>query len=620
MNPRLLALYNQELQHIRESAAEFAKEYPKIAGRLTLSGIECADPYVERLLEGFAYLTARVQLKLDAEYPTFTHNLLEIAYPHYLAPTPSMTVVQLQADVEEGSLATGFTLPRESVLRANLGRHTQTPCEFRSTQDVTLWPVQVARADYFSNPGAVLGRLAASEPKARAGLRLTLRSGADLSFASLPLTHLPLYLNGADETPFRLYEHLLGNACAVFVRQPGADWVERIPVENALLPCGFDDHEAALPVVPQAFQGYRLLQEYFALPQRFLFVDVAGLAPAVRRCHGQELEILVLFDRLDQHLEGSVGASQFVPFCTPAINLFPRRVDRIHLSDRVHEHHVIADRTRPTDFEIHSLQSVTGHGAGPDQTFLPFYAVRDPSRYGRDQAYYMVRREPRVLSSEQRRNGTRSSYVGGETFISLVDGQQAPYRHDLRQLGISALCSNRDLPLFMTIGDGRNDFSLADSAPIAGIRCLAGPSRPRASHAHDNRAWRLISQLSLNYLSLTEQGQGAAALWEMLRLYGDAQDSAIQLQIEGLQAVSSKPCTRRLPMPGPIVFGRGLEITLTFDENAFRGTGVFLLGSVFERFLTRYASINSFTETVLRTSERGEIMRWKARYGRRPTL
>ncbi|MGB9088465.1 MAG: type VI secretion system baseplate subunit TssF [Pseudomonas farsensis] len=620
MNPRLLELYNQELQHIREGAAEFAKEYPKIAGRLTLSGIECADPYVERLLEGFAYLTARVQLKLDAEYPTFTHNLLEIAYPHYLAPTPSMTVVQLQTDPDEGSLAAGFPLPRGSVLRANLGRNSQTPCEFRSTQDVTLWPLQVARAEYFGNPGAVLGRLATSEPKARAGLRLTLRSGAEIPFSSLPLTHLPLYLNGADETPYRLYEQLLGSACAVFVRQPGADWVERIPVEQALLPCGFDDAEAALPVVPQAFQGYRLLQEYFALPQRFLFIDVAGLQRAVQRCDGQELEILVLFERFDQSLESSVSAAQFVPFCTPAINLFPRRVDRLHLTDRVNEHHVIADRTRPTDFEIHSLQQVTGHGTGPDQPFLPFYAVRDPSRYGRDQAYYIVRREPRVLSSEQRRNGTRSSYMGSETFVSLVDGQQAPYRHDLRQLGISALCSNRDLPLFMNVGDGRSDFSLADSAPVAAVRCLAGPSRPKASHAHDNRAWRLISQLSLNYLSLAEQGQGAAALRELLRLYGDHHDSALQLQIDGLREVSSKACTRRLPMPGPIVFGRGLEITLTFDENAFRGTGVFLLGAVFERFLTRYVSINSFTETVLRTSERGEIMRWKAKPGRRPTL
>ncbi|WP_449117002.1 type VI secretion system baseplate subunit TssF [Pseudomonas viridiflava] len=619
MNPRLLSLYNQELQHIRESAAEFAKEYPKIAGRLTLSGLDCADPYVERLLEGFAYLTARVQLKLDAEYPTFTHNLLEIAYPHYLAPTPSMTVVQMQTDPNEGSLSDGFTLPRDSVMRASLGRDSQTPCEYRTSHEVTLWPLQVTQADYFGNPSTVLGRLAASEPKAKAALRITLRTGAELTFDKLALDNLPLYLHGADEQPFRLYEQLLGNTCAVFVRQPGADWVERLPAD-ALKPCGFDDREAALPVVPQAFQGYRLLQEYFALPQRYLFVDFTCLSRAVQRCAGQELELIVLFNSFDQNLESSIGAEQFVPFCTPAINLFPRRLDRIHLSDRVHEHHAIADRTRPMDFEIHSLKSVTGHGTGPDQPFLPFYAVRDPSRYGHDKAYYILRREPRVLSSEQRRNGTRSNYVGSETFISLVDSQQAPYRHDLRQLGLSALCTNRDLPLFMSVGSGKTDFTLADSAPVSAIRCLAGPSRPRASHAHDNKAWRLISQLSLNYLSLSEQGQGAAALRELLRLYGDDNDAALQLQIEGLREVSSKPCTRRLPMPGPIVFGRGLEITLEFDENAFRGTGVFLLGAVFERFLTRYVSINSFTETVLRTTERGEIMRWKAKPGRRPTL
>lgn len=619
MNPRLLGLYNQELQHIRESAAEFAREYPKIAGRLTLSGLDCADPYVERLLEGFAYLTARVQLKLDAEYPTFTHNLLEIAYPHYLAPTPSMTVVQMHADPDEGSLSQGFTLPRGSVLRGALGRDSQTSCEYRTAHEVQLWPLKVSNAEYFGNPAAVLGRLAASEPQAKAGLRITLRTGAELTFDKLELDSLPLYLSGADEQPFRLYEQLLGNACAVFVRQPGADWVERLPAD-ALRPCGFDDREAALPVVPQAFQGYRLLQEYFALPQRFLFVEFARLSRAVQRCAGQELELIVLFDRFDPSLESGVGATQFVPFCTPAINLFPRRLDRIHLSDRVHEHHAIADRTRPMDFEIHSLQSVTGHGTGPDQPFLPFYAVRDPSRHGRDKAWYILRREPRVLSAEQRRKGARSTYVGSETFISLVDGQQAPYRHDLRQLGLSALCTNRDLPLFMNVGSGKTDFTLADSAPVSSIRCLAGPSRPRASHAHDNKAWRLISQLSLNYLSLSEQGQGAAALRELLRLYGDDQDAALQLQIEGLRGVSSKPCTRRLPMPGPIVFGRGLEITLEFDENAFRGTGVFLLGAVFERFLTRYVSINSFTETVIRTTERGEIMRWKAKPGRRPTL
>lgn len=619
MNPRLLALYNQELLHVRESAAEFAKEFPKIAGRLTLSGMDCADPYVERLLEGFAYLTARVQLKLDAEYPTFTHNLLEIAYPHYLAPTPSMTVVQMQIDLDEGSLKDGFTLPRGSALRESLGRDGSTPCEYRSTQPVTLWPLSVSQADYFGNPHAILGRAAASEPAAKAGLRITLRTSSQLPFNSLSLNNLPLYLNGADEQPFRLYEQLRGNVCAVFAREPEGQWLERLP-KDALKPLGFDDAEAALPVVPQAFQGYRLLQEYFALPQRYLFIGFTGLTCAVQQCSGDTLELIVLFDRLDSSLENTVGAGQLVPFCTPAINLFPMRVDRVHLGTEVNEHHVIADRTRPTDFEIHSVSAVTGHSTGPEQAFLPFYAVRNCADYARGNAFYLLRREPRVLSSEQRRSGTRSTYVGSETFISLVDSQQAPYRRDLRQLGVNALCTNRDLPLFMNVGSGTTDFTLADSAPVQAIRCLAGPSRPRHSHAHDKTAWRLISQLSLNYLSLTEKGQGAAALRELMRLYGDDNDPALAMQIEGLREVSSKPCTRRLPMPGPIAFGRGLEITLEFDENALRGTGVFLLGAIYERFLARYVSINSFTETIIRTTDRGEIMRWKASPGRRPTL
>ncbi len=560
-----------------------------------------------------------MQLKLDAEYPTFTHNLLEIAYPHYLAPTPSMTVVQLQADPDEGSLSGGFPLPRDTVLRAALGRETQTCCEYRTAHAVTLWPLQVSQAEYFGNPSAVLGRLAASEPKAKAGLRLTLRTGAELPFNSLALDNLPLYQAVPTNSPSASTNNCWAMPARCSPASPAATgWsgCRRMRCARA----GFDDADAALPVVPRAFQGYRLLQEYFALPHRFLFVDFTQLSRAVKRCDGQELELIVLFDRHDPSLEGSVGASQFLPFCTPAINLFPKRLDRIHLSDRVNEHHVIADRTRPMDFEVHSLNGLTGHGTGPEQPFLPFYAVRDPSRYGRDQAYYTVRREPRVLSSDQRRNGPRSTYIGSETFVSLVDSQQAPYRHDLRQLGVTALCTNRDLPLFMSVGNGKTDFTLADSAPVGAVRCVARPSRPRASHAHDAKAWRLISQLSLNYLSLSEQGQGAAALRELLRLYGDSNDAALQLQIEGLREVSSKACTRRLPMPGPIVFGRGLEITLEFDENAFRGTGVFLLGAVFERFLARYVSINSFTETVIRTTERGEIMRWKAKPGRRPTL
>ena len=395
MNPRMLEYYNQELQHIRESAAEFAGEYPKIASRLTLSGIDCADPYVERLLEGFAYLTARVQLKLDAEYPTFTHNLLEIAYPQYLAPTPSMTVVQLQSDPNEARWPAASPWSA-TPLRGLLGTDEQTACEYRTSQPVTLWPLEVTKVEYFGNPASVLGRLAASEPTAKAALRLRLRTGAGLPFSALPLDSLSFYLHGADEQPFRLYEQLLGNACAVFVQAPGGDWVERLPPES-LRPRGFDDEDAVLPVVPRAFQGYRLLQEYFALPNRFLFVDVANLRRPVQRCAGQELDVIVLFNRLDQSLEGSIGTEQFKLFCTPAVNLFPRRADRIHLSDRVHEHQVIVDRTRPLDFEVHSLTEVSGHGAGPEQPFQPFYAVRDLALRPRAGLVHGTPRAPRAL-------------------------------------------------------------------------------------------------------------------------------------------------------------------------------------------------------------------------------
>jgi type VI secretion system protein ImpG len=157
---------------------------------------------------------------------------------------------------------------------------------------------------------------------------------------------------------------------------------------------------------------------------------------------------------------------------------------------------------------------------------------------------------------------------------------------------------------------------------VESVRCVAGPPPPRAAVATGETAWRLLSDLQLNYVSLLENnaGEGAAALREMLTLYCDEFDSGARRQIEGLKAVSSQSIVRRIPLPGPITFGRGLEITLTCDDGAFEGTGAFLLGAVIQQFFARYVSINSFTETVLRTLERNEVARWPARLGTRQTL
>jgi type VI secretion system protein ImpG len=625
MNPRLIKYYNRELEHLREMGAEFAQEFPKIAGRLGLDGFECLDPYVERLLEGFAFLAARVQLKLDAEFPRFTQHLLEMVYPEYLSPTPSMAVVQLQPDLKEGALAEGFVVPRHTVLRSGLTSGMQTACEYRTGQDVTLWPLELEEVAYSPHAGDMAGFDAPDRDAVKSGIRFRLRTTAGLQFNQLSLERLTLFLRGTAEIPMRIYELIVGHAGGLLAA-PGTrspEWYEYAG-PRAVRQVGFDNEQSLLPYDPRSFHGYRLLHEYFTLPHRFMFVELAGLGPAVRRCDGSRLDVVVLLDRSEPSLQNEIDASRFALHCTPAVNLFPKRGDRIHLKQGRHEYHVVPDRTRPLDYEVYRVLEVEGHGSGaePAQKFLPFYAFDNRAHDDQLRAYYETQRVPRVLSSKERSAGSRSRYVGSEVFLSLVDADRAPYRSDLRQLATRVLCTNRDLPLQMPVGKGRTDFTLESGAPVESVRCMAGPTSPRPSWVEGDTTWRLISQLSLNYLSLVDgqEDGNAAALRELLLLYADESDRAMHKQIEGVRSVSSKPVMRRLPIEGPMAFGRGLELAVTFDEAAFEGTGAFLLGSVLDRFFAKYVALNSFTETVVRSVNRGEVIRWPVRIGRRPTL
>jgi type VI secretion system protein ImpG len=621
VNAKLLRYYERELAHLRELGGEFARDYPKVAGRLGLETYACADPYVERLLEGFSFLAARVQLKIDAEFPRFTNHLLELVYPQYLAPTPSMAVVQLQPDMGEGSLASGFKVPRDTALHSQLGKGDQTACEFRTAHDVTLWPIELVEARYFACGAHVAGVDLSRLGGVKAALRLRLRVGAGLTFSDLSLDNLPLHIRGGDAMPSRILEHLLAQAVGVLVMpvQEHVDWHQFLP-KSAIRSLGYSDSEALLPTGPRQFQGYRLLQEYFAMPQRFMFADVVGLANSVSRCSAEQLDVIVLFKKLDPQLEQSLSAANFGLYCTPAINLFPMRAERVHLSDQQAEYHVIADRTRPMDYEIYQIEGVTGYGSGAQasQTFESFYRANDLHARKPPNAFYQVRRDARVLSEQQHRQGPRSSYIGSELFLSLVDAQEAPHRSDLRQLGIDTLCSNRDLVLSMPVGSGRTDFSVESGAPVQAVRCLTGPTVPAPSFAEGETAWRLVSHLSLNYLSLLDQDkeQGASALRELLRLYCRIEDEAAHKQIEGLRSVTAESIVRRLPLPGPITYGRGLQVCVTLDEAAFEGAGVFVLGSVLEQFFAKYVSLNAFTETLIKSTTRGVIMQWPARVGR----
>lgn len=626
MDARLLDYYNRELAYLRELGAEFAEAFPNTAGHLGMDSMRVQDPYVERLLEGFSFLTARIQLKMDAEFPRFSQRLLDVVYPNYLAPLPSMAIVAVQPNLREGSLHDGYTLPAGTPLRAHLAQGEQTACDFRTAHALTLWPLRVAEVRLRGAPTELpLARLNV-QGEVHAALQVRFEvCGAD-GVSQLPLDALTFFLSGAENQALPLLELVLAH-CVGVVCDDGAQTANRCSLldSEALHHEGFDAAQALLPYGTRSFQGYRLLHEYFAFPARFLFFSIRHLRSALRKIEGTTFSLTILLDKAAPELERSVDTRSLALFCTPVINLFPKRTDRIAVSLQRHEHHLVVDRTRPLDHEIHTVEKVTGHlqSTGGHYEFRPFYGTFSGDAPGGHGRYFSVRREPRLGNAargqRQGHGNAPAAYGGSEVFLSLVDQHDAPFSDDLRQLSVEALCTNRDLaPLIPRAGN--SDFSLRISAPVSAVKVLRGPTPPRPALADSDITWRLISHLGLNYLTLTDldSSAGAQVLRELLELYAGAAQADVMPQIQGLRGVQVQAVYRQLPQPGPLMFGRGVAVSLMLDELAFAGASPYLFGAVLEQFFARHVSLNSFSELAVATLQRGEINRWAPRVGCRP--
>ncbi|MFT4172416.1 MAG: type VI secretion system baseplate subunit TssF [Rhodocyclaceae bacterium] len=623
MDPRLLDYYNEELIYMREMAREFSRLHPKIARRLGMGGIEVADPYVERLIEAFCFLSARTRIKLDAQFPVFTQRLLEVIYPNYVAPTPAMSVAQLHLSKKEGDFSKGQSVPRGTALRTPIAYGEKTPCEFRTTQAIRLWPLRIDDARLTSVPADIpdLARYVAPHVELRGALRIRLTTDPGLTFARLSgLDELPVYLPGNEHVASHLFELIHGSAVATLVGGLGGAANKHVVLaENSVVPVGFAPHEGALPLPWNAFQGHNLLHEYFVCPRRFYFFSIKGLAPALSRIDSREVEIVVLLAGTPERLAAHVDAGQFALFCTPVVNLFPKRTDRIELHPGRHEFHVVPDRSQPLDYEIHSIEAVTGQQNETSESFdfRPLFSTlnHDEGNYGR---YFSARRQARLISDQARKYGTRTSYVGSEVFLSLVDQHDAPYSGALRYLSVQALVTNRDLPSLIQ-PSGASDLAAPDSLPIAGASFLFAPSVPRPPFAEREIAWRLVRQLGFNYLPLDELDgrQGGQGLRDMLRLFISTDDAVSLRQMQSVIGCDTTPVTRRLPGHGPLIYGRGIHCRLTVDETGFSGVSPFLFGMVLEQYLARHVSTNTFCETELVSTQRGPIHAWPARFGGR---
>ncbi|UEP48109.1 type VI secretion system baseplate subunit TssF [Burkholderia ambifaria] len=623
MDPRFLDHYNRELTYMRELSAEFAAQHPKIARRLGMHGIETADPYVERMIEAFCFMSARTQLKLDAEFPRFTQRLLEVVYPNYVAPTPSMAVAKLRPSLREGNFSNGFTVPRHSVLRSSIPPGERTACEFRSGHEITLWPIEIVDAKLTAVPPDLpdLQRMLMPHMRLRGALRLRLRTVGEIKFSQISgLDRLSLYIGGDERIASHLFELVHAGGIASVVRAHGATRddctvVPKNPVDFE----GLRPDQSLLPQMWNTFHGHNLLHEYFTCRQRFYFFVLTQLQAGLSKIDGNEAEIVLLLDRLPDELMAHVDASSFQLFCTPIINLFPRRTDRIEINRALTAFHLIPDRSRPLDYEVFSVSRVFGQKAetSTEVTFNPLYQTlhSDIGNYGR---YFSILREPRAMSANARKYGTRSEYVGTEVFVSLVDQAEAPYDDAIRYLSVDAWLTNRDLPRLIP-SNGISDLTMQDSVPIEGVSLVHPPSTPREPYATGETAWRLIRQLSFNYMPLAEldHRDGGQALRNMLRLFVGTSEHEQRTQIESLVGARTEPVVRRLPGHGLLVYGRGVRCELTVDESGFSGVSPYLFGLVLEQYLARHVSINVFTETELRSMQRGVVTRWKPRMGGR---
>lgn len=600
MSEELLPYYERELTFIRQMAAEFKHKYPKIAGRLQLDGEkECEDPHVERLIEAFALLAGRVHHKIDDEFPEITEALLDALYPHYIRPVPSMGIAQFQLDPTQNAPAS-IQVPVGTVVQS-MPDDGQV-CSFRTGYPVTLVPLRVTSASvsvisHFTSPGM--------PADAGAVVRIQLECLGGQRFNQVPMNSIRFFLNGESAAVNTLYEFLFLNTLRVFLRAlPFHDGAaQAVLPASCLQQVGFHQSERILPYSDRSFLGYSLLQEYFSFPEKFFFFDLTGLNRLSRSDFGTAFEILIALKPPEQQhrliaLEQSVDRNTFQLGCSPIVNLFERIAEPIRISETKSEYRIIPDQHNQLNTEIYSVDRVSSTGTYLEEPLIyrPFYDLRHAHHSDEQKHFWYTHRRP---SPRKNDNGT-------EVFISLVDLDFNPAVPPVEMLSLHVTCTNRDQASRLNFTGEFGELE-AEGVALLRTRCLVKPTQVARPPLRRGLQWRLISHLSLNYLSIVEKGR--EALQEILRLYDFSNDPVIRKQIAGISDVTSRSAVSRVNSPAGVTFCRGTDVTIEFNEEQYVGTGVFLLSSVLQRFLGLYSAVNSFSRLTVRT-RKGVLKQW----------
>ncbi len=595
-NEAVLEYYKRELAYLRRMGAAFAEQYPKIAGRLELEMDQCPDPHIERLIESFAFLTARIQYNIESEFPQLSAALLGILYPQFLNPTPSVTIARFEPDLAQGGLTTGHLIPKHTPLFA--GSEHGEICRFRTCYPVTLWPLEIAYAGFESTDKF---DFLDNMPNIALVLRIQLETRA-ASLAELSGLHgIRFYLNGDRMLSNALYELLFCHVSRVALMLENNSRPLYL-ADNAILPVGFAPDEDVLPYPPNAHAAYRMIHEFFTFPGKFLFFDLDMKTnqgkPQVFNPENKRFDILFLLDEMPGE-RLVIEKNTFCLGCTPIINLFKKTTDPVRLDQKLPEYLLVPDMRREKTTEIHSILSVSASSDTRDISgrFEPFFSFN----------HHMECKGHKAFWHAMRRDSERKDLPGTQMYISFVDLDFKTALPDTPTVFAHALCTNRELAEEIPAGAV---LQIEMAAPLSNISVLSKPTPQINPPLKGAALWRLISHLSLNYLSLSQGTESLDALKEILKLYSFSDHADVYQKISGIRAMSCRNVVRRLGDEAWRGFCRGTEVTLEFDERLYVGSGAFLLATVLNRFFPLYASINTFTQLIIKSKQREGI--WKA--------
>ena len=591
----LVRYYQEELNYLRLSGQEFSKQYPKIARRLELTDDESPDPHVERLLESFAFLTARLSRAIDDRFPQTAHALLSVLYPHLINPVPAMAIAKLQVDVNQTPPDKGHFLPKGTKFLARSVEDVQ--CRFRTVYDTHIWPISIESVDLVSKDAFTF----ASTPQNHWFLKITLASKT-APFSAMALDDVLAHISCNWVKANLLHEALFSE----YTDQVYVTTDEQTPAVGGcdLEAVGYKKEELALPVPDYSLHHYALFQEYFHFREKFLFFRITALQAAIAKlAPTNQMHVLIPIKDASVFQQSGVDASCFSLNCVPIVNLFDRPSDPIRIHHRHLRYRLIPDIRRERTTEVYSIQNIEGIEEKTQKLiqYTPYYGLEAHKNV--KEGFWLSQRVPAELRG----------VPGTDVYLSFIDRNFQPIKAKDIIATAKITCTNRYLADQLT---ANSLLQPEDKAPVIKITLLNKPTSQNYTVLDGESLWMLISQLSSNYLGVLDPVQGIHSIKDFLYLFASRYPDQPTTSIDDLKSMTVTQVTKRFGNEAWRGFVQGYKVQLEMEKTNQQGGNNLILGTILKEYFGSLVNWNSFVTCSLSDgNNKGEWMQWQPQPG-----